>query len=154
APGPSVRGARADPLPAVPAGAGVRGEGQGHCSSGSGRRRATKEHEIMQWTVHGRRAIYENSWVSPDLVDVGLPDGQRCEQHVVRMARPVAGAAVISGSGQVLLIWRHRHVTRTWGWEIPMGRVEEGESPDQAAAREVEEETGWRPGPARLLVAS
>jgi len=33
-------------------------------------------------------------------------------------------------------------------------RVEEGETPEQAAAREVEEETGWRPGPLRLLVAS
>ena len=92
--------------------------------------------------------IYESPWVSLDLVDVELPDGQRFEQHVVRMARPVAGAAVIREPGQVLLIWRHRHVTGTWGWEIPMGRVEEGESPEQAAAREVEEETGWRPGPA------
>ena len=108
----------------------------------------------MQWTVHGRRPIYESSWVSLDLVDVELPDGQRFEQHVVRMARPVAAAAVIRDPGQVLLIWRHRHVTGTWGWEIPMGRVEEGESRAQAAAREVEEETGWQPGPLRLLVAS
>jgi len=108
----------------------------------------------MQWTVHGRRAIYESPWVSLDLVDVELPDGQRFEQHVVRMARPVAGAAVVREPGEVLLIWRHRHVTGTWGWEIPTGRVEEGESPGQAAVREVEEETGWRPGPVRLLVAS
>ena len=45
----------------------------------------------MQWTVHGRRSIYESSWVSLDLVDVELPDGQRFEQHVVRMARPGRG---------------------------------------------------------------
>lgn len=108
----------------------------------------------MQWTVHGRRSIYESAWVNLELVDVELPDGQRFEQHVVRMARPVAGVAVIRAPGQVLLMWRHRHVTDTWGWEIPMGRVEEGESPEHAAAREVEEETGWRPGPLRLLVAS
>jgi 8-oxo-dGDP phosphatase len=108
----------------------------------------------MRWTVHGRRPIYESPWVSLDLVDVELPDGQRFEQHVVRMARPVAAAAVVREPGQVLLMWRHRHVTGTWGWEIPMGRVEVGESPSQAAAREAEEETGWRPGPLRLLVAS
>lgn len=108
----------------------------------------------MEWTVHGRRAIYESGWVSLDLVDVELPDGQRFEQHVVRMARPVAGAVVLDGAGQVLLMWRHRHVTGSWGWEIPTGRVDEGEAPVQAAAREVEEETGWRPGPLRLLVAS
>jgi 8-oxo-dGDP phosphatase len=107
----------------------------------------------MQWTVHGRRVIYDSPWISLDLVDVEQPDGQRYEQHVVRMARPVAGTA-ITRDGRVLLIRRHRHVTNTWGWEIPSGRIEEGETPEHAAAREAEEETGWRPGPLRLLVAS
>jgi 8-oxo-dGTP pyrophosphatase MutT (NUDIX family) len=107
----------------------------------------------MQWTVHGRRAIYHSGWISLDLVDVEQPDGQRYEQHVVRMARPVA-ATVIIRDGSALLMWRHRHITDTWGWEIPAGRIEPDESPEHAAAREAEEETGWRPGPLRLLVAS
>jgi 8-oxo-dGTP pyrophosphatase MutT (NUDIX family) len=108
----------------------------------------------MRWTVHGRRAIYESPWISLDLVDVEQPDGRRYEQHVVRMARPVAATVLTDSAGRALLMWRHRHVTDTWGWEIPSGRIEEGETPDQAAARETEEETGWRPGPLRLLVAS
>jgi 8-oxo-dGDP phosphatase len=107
----------------------------------------------MQWTVHGRRTIYSSPWISLDLVDVEQPDGKRYEQHVARMARPVA-ATVVTRDGKVLLMWRHRHITDTWGWEIPSGRIEEGETPAQAAAREAEEETGWRPGPLRLLVAS
>jgi|SRR6185437_9399942 len=108
----------------------------------------------MRWIVHGRRPVYESGWISLDLVDVELPDGQRFEQHVVRMARPVAGAAVTDEEDRVLLMWRHRHVTGSWGWEIPTGRIEETETPEQAARREVGEETGWRPGPMRLLVAS
>jgi 8-oxo-dGTP pyrophosphatase MutT (NUDIX family) len=32
-----------------------------------------------------------------------------------------------------------------------MGRVDPGETPEQAAAREVAEETGWCPGPLREL---
>jgi 8-oxo-dGTP pyrophosphatase MutT (NUDIX family) len=47
----------------------------------------------------------------------------------------------------VLLLWRHRFITDTWGWEIPAGRIETGETPEQAAVRETLEETGWRPGP-------
>jgi 8-oxo-dGDP phosphatase len=107
----------------------------------------------MKWTVHGRRTIYDSPWISLELVDVEQPDGKRYEQHVARMARPVA-ATVMTRGDSVLLMWRHRHITDTWGWEIPSGRVDEGETPAQAAAREAEEETGWRPGPLRLLVAS
>lgn len=108
----------------------------------------------MRWMIHGRRAVYESSWLSLDLVDVELPDGRRFEQHVVRMARPVAAAVVVDDRDRVLLMWRHRYVTDTWGWEIPAGRVEEGESPAEAAVRETEEETGWRPGRLSLIVAS
>jgi 8-oxo-dGTP pyrophosphatase MutT (NUDIX family) len=108
----------------------------------------------MEWTVHGRRTIYDSPWISLDLVDVEQPDGVRYEQHVVRMAGPVAATVMTDDAGRVLLLWRHRHVTGTWGWEIPSGRIEKGESPESAAAREAEEETGWRPGRLRLLVAS
>ena len=53
---------------------------------------------------------------------------------------------------RVLLMWRHRFITDSWGWEIPIGRIEDSEDPAVAAARECEEETGWRPGPLRPLL--
>jgi 8-oxo-dGTP diphosphatase len=49
----------------------------------------------------------------------------------------VVGCLVRNGSGEVLLI---RHERR--GWEIPQGRVEEGENLVEAVQREVAEETG------------
>jgi 8-oxo-dGTP pyrophosphatase MutT (NUDIX family) len=55
-------------------------------------------------------------------------------------------------SGRVLLLWRHRFITGSYGWEIPIGKIEDGEGPAGSAAREVEEETGWRPGPLRPLL--
>jgi 8-oxo-dGTP pyrophosphatase MutT (NUDIX family) len=108
----------------------------------------------MEWLIHGRRSIYESSWLSLEMVDLELPDGRRFEQHVVRMARPVAAVVAVDDRDRVLLMWRHRHVTDTWGWEIPAGRVEEGETPIEAAVRETEEETGWRPGALRPIVVS
>src|SRR6266508_2346778 len=97
----------------------------------------------MQWKVHGERPIYTSKWVNLWLVDVELPDGQRFEHHVVRM-QPVAAAAVIDDQQRVLMLWRHRFITGTWGWEIPTGIVDPGETSAQTAAREVEEETGSR----------
>jgi 8-oxo-dGTP pyrophosphatase MutT (NUDIX family) len=65
----------------------------------------------------------------------------------------VAAAVLVNENDQVLLLWRHRLITDTWGWEITTGIVDAGETPAEAAAREVEEETGWRPGPLTPLVA-
>lgn len=105
----------------------------------------------MRWTVHGERPIYESSWVNLWLVDVEQPDGRRWEHHVVRM-RHLAACAVIDDRQRVLMLWRHRFVTDSWAWELPMGLIEQDEAPADAAAREVEEETGWRPGQLTRLV--
>lgn len=105
----------------------------------------------MEWIEHGERSIYESPWVSLRLVDVEVPGGLRFDHHVVRRARPAAGAVVHHPDRGVLLLWRHRFITRTWGWEIPAGGVEADESLVDAAAREVLEETGWRAGPIRHL---
>jgi len=106
----------------------------------------------MRWKVHGERSLYESEWVNLRLVDVELPDGSRFEHHVVRTPYEAAGVVVADPTRGVLLLWRHRFITDTWGWEVPAGHVEAGESPEVAAAREVLEETGWRPGPLRHLV--
>ncbi|MGH9132502.1 MAG: NUDIX hydrolase [Ilumatobacteraceae bacterium] len=105
----------------------------------------------MRWTVHGERVIYDSEWIRLALTDVELPSGKRFEHHVVRMPCDAAGTVVdVAGRG-VLLLWRHRFTTDTWGWEIPAGRVDEGETPAAAAERETVEESGWRPGPLELM---
>ena len=101
----------------------------------------------MRWTVHGERSIYESEWLRLVLVDVEIPEGERFEHHVVRFPNHAAGTVVRDLERGVLLLWRHRFITDTWGWEIPAGRIDPGETPAQAAARETLEETGWQPGP-------
>ena len=106
----------------------------------------------MRWTVHGERSIYNSEWVRLCLADVEVPGLERFEHHVVRVPLEAAGTVVYDSERGVLLLWRHRFITDTWGWEIPAGRVEAGERPEDAAARETIEETGWRPLRLRSLV--
>src|SRR5262245_22341069 len=106
----------------------------------------------MRWLVHGERVIYDSEWVRLVLTDVEIPGMRRFEHHVMRMPAHAAGTVLSDPERGVLLLWRHRFVTDTWGWEIPAGRIDPGETPEEAARREALEETGWEPGPLRPLI--
>lgn len=49
-----------------------------------------------------------------------------------------AGGVVFNTAGQVLVIFRRGY------WDLPKGKIDEGEAPEEAALREVEEETGLK----------
>jgi ADP-ribose pyrophosphatase len=78
---------------------------------------------------------------SHDIVE--LPSGVRLELDVIHHN---GGAAVLPlfENGDVLLVEQYRHPAREVLLEIPAGHLEAGEDPLAAAARELEEETGWR----------
>lgn len=97
-----------------------------------------------KWTVHGWRTVYDSRWVRLELVDVAPPDGSRFEHHVVHLSR-VAIALIVDHDERILMLWRHRFAVDQCGYELLGGIVESGEDPAQTAAREAEEESGWRP---------
>jgi 8-oxo-dGDP phosphatase len=98
---------------------------------------------VRRWRIFDERTIYDNPWVRLVQVDVQPPGGQRFWHHVVRL-QTVAVAAVIKDD-RVLMLLRHRFATDETGWELPGGIVGPGETAAEAAVRETEEETGWRP---------
>jgi 8-oxo-dGTP pyrophosphatase MutT (NUDIX family) len=104
----------------------------------------------MEWVVRSERSVYADQWLEVRSADVELPDGRHLDHRLLRMPAS-AGAVCLDAQRRALLIWRHRFITGLWGWEMPMGRIDPGETPERTAAREVEEETGWRPGPLREL---
>jgi 8-oxo-dGTP pyrophosphatase MutT (NUDIX family) len=105
----------------------------------------------VRWTVHGSRDVYASEWVRVSIADVEIPGGERFGHHVLHFPRASVTAIVADGHDRVLLIRRHRFITGTWGWEVPAGWAEPGEDPADAIRREIEEETGHRPGPLRPM---
>lgn len=106
--------------------------------------------ESLRWQQHGERVLYDSPWVTVTKVDVTPPDGNRFEHHAVRLQR-VAMAVVVDDADRVLMVWRHRFITQSWGWELPGGIVDDGEDAVVTAERETMEETGWRPEGLSLL---
>ena len=99
-----------------------------------------------EWITHSTlREVYSSWWMTLRIDDVERPDGTHTEHEVVR-GPDAAGMVVLDPDRGVLMIWRHRFLPDTWGWEIPGGAIDPGESPEQAARRECLEETGWRAG--------
>ena len=74
-----------------------------------------------------------------------IPGHAQFTQYVFRMRRVVVTAVLDDAGERVLLMRRHRFIVDRWVWELPGGYVDDGEDPAAAAAREAEEETGWRP---------
>jgi len=97
-----------------------------------------------EWTIHGERVIDDTRRAVLSIADVELPDGNRFEQYVLRVPK-AAMVVVLDGAGRVLMMRRHRFIINRWVWELPGGYLDHNEDPAVCAAREVEEETGWRP---------
>jgi 8-oxo-dGTP pyrophosphatase MutT (NUDIX family) len=88
--------------------------------------------------------MHASDWVSVFLDDVELPDGERISHHVVSTGKGSQTAVVLNAQrDRVLLIWRHRYVSDTWGWEVPGGWVEPHEDGETAIRREILEETAY-----------
>lgn len=82
------------------------------------------------------------TWVAED---VELPNGRRAELHTLR--HPGAAAVVpFLADDRILLLRQYRHAVGGYLWEVPAGKLDPGEAPEACAARELEEETGYRAG--------
>jgi 8-oxo-dGTP pyrophosphatase MutT (NUDIX family) len=99
----------------------------------------------IRWQVLARRKVYESGWIDIQHLDIRLPDGQVWRDiHMVDYRFSAAAVIPIGDDGRILLIDHYRVFTDTRGWEAPAGKIDEGETPEQGAARELMEETGHR----------
>lgn len=74
-----------------------------------------------------------------------LPDGRTVQRDLIIHPGAVAILPVVDAE-HVCLLRNYRFIVEQTLWEIPAGTLEPGEPPDQAAIRELEEETGYRAG--------
>jgi ADP-ribose pyrophosphatase len=98
--------------------------------------------------LKNRTTLYRGEVVDLGLETVTLPNRQTLQLEVVRHP---GGAAVVAIDDQerVCLLRQYRHAAGGWLWELPAGKIDHPESPQQTAQRELQEEAGlaardWR----------
>ena len=108
------------------------------------------------WTTRRSRVVYDNPWMTVREDDVVRPDGQDGIYGVIT-TRVATGVVAIDDADRVMLVGQWRYPLEHYSWEIVEGGTDDGETPEDAAARELREEAGlvasrWRPlgGPVHL----
>ena len=102
----------------------------------------TRKSEIP-WRTLSSRPVYANKWISVREDMVAMPDGRTTVYGVVSCGHCV-GVLPFVDSDTVLLVRQYRYVAGRPTWEMPTGGVHKGETLEQAAQRELTEETGYR----------
>jgi ADP-ribose pyrophosphatase len=95
--------------------------------------------------VLSSQVSYQGPVFSVTTDEVLEPGGIRARRDVVRHSGSVVVLALEESASEprVLLEWQYRHAARGFLWELPAGRVDEGERELAAAKRELLEETGY-----------
>ena len=72
-----------------------------------------------------------------------LPNGQEAQREIVEHPGGV-GILALDADGCAVMVRQYRYPMACELLELPAGKIDPGETPDACAARELEEETGYR----------
>jgi len=92
--------------------------------------------------VLNTRRIYDGKVVNLRVDTLRGASGKPHDVEVVEHAEAVV-VIVRPRPGEMLLVKQYRHPARRETWEIVAGGMDPGETPEQAALRELREETGY-----------
>jgi 8-oxo-dGTP pyrophosphatase MutT (NUDIX family) len=101
------------------------------------------------WTKLSTRAVYDNPWISLSEHQVITPGGTPGIYGTVNFKNKSVGVIAIDSDRHIWLVSQYRLPIERRTWELPEGGSPAGESPLDAAKRELREETGlvaqrWR----------
>ena len=108
--------------------------------------------EIKKWTTLESRYIIQRPWLTARVDKVQLPDGRINPEHYVLEYPEWVNVIAVTTAGQMVLVRQYRHAIDEVLLELCAGVCEAGETPEQAARRELLEETGFAGGSWREIM--
>ena len=113
------------------------------------REKNTENH--LEEAVVSRERVFKGDYLCLDRLTVRLPDGSTAVREVA-VVRDAAAVLPLDKDGCVHLVRQHRPAVGRTLTEVPAGLIQPGESPEDAARRECEEETGFSPHVLKKLI--
>ena len=105
----------------------------------------TEPHDLLTETVLASERVFSGSRINVRVDEVAMADGRQARREVVEHPDAVVVLA-IRDDGMIAFVRQWRHPTGKPLLELPAGRIDPGETPEQTARRELREEVGLDPG--------
>ena len=96
----------------------------------------------VEKTISQRR-VYDGRILNVRVDEAVLPNGKTVTREVIEH-RGACGIVAFDEEGKLLMVRQYRYPMACELLELPAGKIDPGETPDACAARELEEETGYR----------
>lgn len=98
---------------------------------------------MKPWQVLDSKVLISERWLELREERVRLENGHEIERfHVIR-GPDWASVLCVTEESEVVLVRQYRHGMQAASLELPAGVIEPDETPEQAARRELAEETGY-----------
>ncbi|MFM2476803.1 NUDIX domain-containing protein [Celerinatantimonas sp. MCCC 1A17872] len=96
----------------------------------------------MPWQTKSKKVVFENPWLRVEDHSVINPAGNPAQYGIVHFKNRAVGVVALTDDQQIYLVGQSRYALNCYSWEIPEGGCPENEAVEDAAKRELREETG------------
>jgi ADP-ribose pyrophosphatase len=99
---------------------------------------------MKKWQILSSRMAFDNRWMKIRQDKVKLPDGRILDDYFLWLEDDVSMVVPVTKDNEVIMVKQYKHGVQKVMIEYPAGYVDQGETPIQAADRELKEETGYQ----------
>jgi ADP-ribose pyrophosphatase len=100
---------------------------------------------LGEYEVVGSKQVFKGQILSVRVDELKMPSGRVVEREVITHGGAV-GIIPVTGDNKIILVKQYRHPVGQMLLEIPAGKLDPGETPEDCARRELIEEIGQAPG--------
>lgn len=100
-------------------------------------------HKITPWKTLSSEIAFPQKWFRVRKDTVRLPSGDVVDDYFVWEAPHIVMAVPVTPDGKFIVVRQYRHATNSIFLQFPAGAADKDESPEEAARRELLEETGY-----------
>lgn len=107
---------------------------------------------MRKWQKLSTKKIVDNKFTQVSINHYKLPNGHEIPDWYVIGRFDYVLVIAVNSNSEILVERQYRQATDNFVYEFPAGSIDEGETPEQAASRELLEETGYETKSCKLLL--